>query len=124
MDGTRRILLVDDDASLLRVIEKQLEGTGFTVTTARSAPEALAVLETGAFDLVLTDLAMEGMGGLELLAEVRRGPGPPVIVMTAWADAERRRAARRLGAAGFLEKPFSREVLLSAVRGAFPEPVV
>ena len=79
-----RLLLVDDDASLLKLLAIRLEAEGFAVVTAASAEKALQVLRNHPVDLVLTDLRMEGASGLELFNQVRHFfPGLPVIIMSA-----------------------------------------
>src|SRR6185436_18666819 len=79
-----RILVVDDDANLLRVVSMRLDREGYRVATAESAQKALALLDTSPTQLVLTDLRMVGMDGLALFEAVTRHyPGLPVIIMTA-----------------------------------------
>ncbi|MEN8149186.1 MAG: sigma-54 dependent transcriptional regulator [Planctomycetota bacterium] len=114
-----RILLADDDPSLLRVTEKQLTDAGFEVVTAGDGLDALASFDEGGVDLVLTDVQMPGMDGLELLAEIkRRDVTAAVVVITAHGTVERAVEAMKTGAFDFLEKPFSRERLLAAVSRA------
>ena len=114
-----RILLVDDDESLLRVTEKQLADAGYDVRTASSGEVALEAFDPGSTDLVVTDLQMPGMDGLALLAEVvRRDPDATVILITAYGTVESAVEAMKAGAVDFLEKPFRREVLLLAVSRA------
>ena len=116
VNPTRRILLVDDDASLLRVTEKQLADAGYLVTAVPGAEAALDALDGAPFDLVVTDVQMPGMDGLELLAELkRRDPDAAVLVITAYGNVERAVTAMKTGAADFLEKPFRSQALLLAV---------
>ncbi len=111
-----QILLVDDDKSLLRVTEKQLTDAGYRVFPVESAEAALQNFEERGFDLVVTDVQMAGMDGLELLAELKRyDPAVAVVVVTAFGSVERAVEAMRTGAVDFLEKPFKREALLLAV---------
>jgi two-component system NtrC family response regulator len=113
------ILLVDDDESLRRVVEYQLGEAGFSVTTAASAEEALGVLHGKTFRLLVTDVLMPGMSGLDLLDRVRvLRPDTVVVVITAHGDVATAVRAMKLGAFDFLEKPFPRERLLVAVRRA------
>jgi len=113
------ILLVDDDESLRRVVEYQLGEAGFSVTTAASAEEALDALRRETFRLVVTDVLMAGMSGLDLLDRVRvLRPETVVVVITAHGDVSMAVEAMKLGAFDFLEKPFARERLLVAVRRA------
>ena len=112
-----RILVVDDEEKLRRVIELQLATAGFEVEKAGSAEEALKVVERA--DLVLTDLKLPGMDGLELLAAIRRqNMRSPVIVMTAFGTVEVAVEAMKSGAADFLLKPFSLDHLMAVVHKA------
>jgi DNA-binding NtrC family response regulator len=112
-----RILVVDDEEKLRRVIELQLATAGFEVEKAASAEEALKVVERA--DLVLTDLKLPGMDGLELLAAIRRqNMRSPVIVMTAFGSVEVAVEAMKSGAVDFLLKPFSLDHLLAVVHKA------
>ncbi len=127
-----RLVVVDDDAGLLRTLQILLEDGGFRVVACRSGDEALARLagdggtERGAdADLVLTDLAMPGRDGLDLTREVvRRFPGLPVLLMTAYPEALRVDEALALGARGLVVKPFDPERLLKALRLALVPPGV
>ncbi len=111
-----KILLVDDDQSLLRVTEKQLVNAEYRVTPVASTSAALERFSEEDFDLVVTDVQMPEMDGLELLAELkRRDPAVAVVVLTAFGSVERAVKAMRTGAADFLEKPYRREALLLAV---------
>jgi two-component system, NtrC family, response regulator len=119
MSARKRVLLVDDDVSLLRVTEKQLSDAGYDVVAVPSAEEALEVSESGSVDLVVTDVEMPGMDGLELLAELkRRDADAAVLVITAHGNVERAVTAMRTGAADFLEKPFPSQSLLLSVEKA------
>jgi two-component system NtrC family response regulator len=113
------ILLVDDDESLRRVVQYQLGEAGFAVTAAASAEEALATLHGTPFRLVITDVLMSGMTGIDLLDRVRvLQPETPVIVITAHGDVAMAVRAMKLGAFDFVEKPFAGERLVVAVRRA------
>ena len=100
------ILVVEDEEKLRRVIELQLTSAGFEVEKASSAEEGLRRADRA--DLVLTDLRLPGMNGLELLAQIRRqNMHAPVIVMTAFGTVETAVEAMKCGANDFLMKPFS-----------------
>ncbi|PAS96080.1 MAG: sigma-54-dependent Fis family transcriptional regulator [Candidatus Dactylopiibacterium carminicum] len=117
MIETLAILVVDDDAALRDAISLILEAAGHRVTLAASGPEALAALERQRFNLVITDLRMDPMDGLELLARIRAlNPQLPVLLMTAFGDVDKAVAAMRGGACEFLMKPFESSVLLENVR--------
>jgi two-component system, response regulator FlrC len=111
------ILVVDDDAALRDAIELILQSAGHRVTLASSGPEALQRLEGQHFNLVITDLRMDPMDGLELLGQIRaRQLQLPVLLMTAFGDVDKAVAAMRGGACEFLMKPFEADVLLENVR--------
>jgi DNA-binding NtrC family response regulator len=113
----QRILVVDDEEKLRRVIELQLMTAGFDVDKAGSAEEGLKLAERA--DLVLTDLKLPGMDGLELLAAIRRqNMQSPVIVMTAFGTIEVAVEAMKAGAVDFLMKPFSLDHLMAVVQKA------
>src|SRR6202167_4209178 len=113
----RRILVVEDEEKLRRVLELQLTSAGFEVEKARTAEEALKVADRA--DLVLTDLRLAQMDGLELLSAIRRQSSQtPVIVMTAFGSIETAVAAMKSGATDFLLKPFSLDHLMTVVRKA------
>ncbi|MBI1865683.1 MAG: sigma-54-dependent Fis family transcriptional regulator, partial [Nitrospirae bacterium] len=112
------ILLVDDDDSLRRVLGFQLEEAGYDVTAVSSAEAAVEKIgkEGRPFDLVLTDLAMAGMDGIELLRRVKgESPGTEVIVITAFGTVESAVSAMKAGAFDYVTKPVSRDELLLTV---------
>jgi DNA-binding NtrC family response regulator len=114
-----RILLVEDDPNLRRVLAYHLEREGHRVLQAPDGPGAAALLKAEPLDLVLTDVRMPGMDGMELLRKVREEkPDLPVVVMTAFGTIEDAVAAMREGASDYLTKPVEREALLLAVQKA------
>jgi DNA-binding NtrC family response regulator len=113
------ILVVDDDRSIRRSLEKFLGDLGYTVTTAEDGLKALAAVEAGAFDLILLDLGLPGLDGLEVLARLQGREGaPPVIVITARDDMRSTVAATQRGAWDYLVKPLDIERLKITVRRA------
>ena len=111
------ILVVEDDAALRDAVCFTLEMARHRVTGVDGGPSALAALENDVFNLVVTDLRMQPMDGLQLLHEVRsRYPQLPVLLMTAYGDVDKAVAAMRGGACGFLVKRFEPELLLENVR--------
>ena len=110
------ILLVDDDDNLRRVVEYQLTQEGYAVTSVASGQDALAALKSGSLHLMITDILMQGMDGMQLLRRARIAhPDLAAIVITAHGEVDRAVEAMQLGALDFLEKPFSRERILVAV---------
>ena len=100
------ILVVDDEAGFRALLRDILEEAGHAVTEARDGAEALAFLERGAFDLVLTDRQMPKVDGLELVRRIRARPSPPpVVVLTAHGSIPEAVDAVRLGAADYITKP-------------------
>ncbi len=115
----RTILIVDDDQSLRRVMEMQLEEIGCQVLAAASGREALEILASRAVPVVLTDLKMPGMSGLELLHQVRKEhPETAVLVITAYGTVESAVAAMREGAYDYLTKPLDYSQLAIVVNRA------
>jgi DNA-binding NtrC family response regulator len=109
-----RILIVEDEEKLRRVVELELRSAGYEVDQAGSAEAALRVCDRA--DLVLTDLRLPGITGLELLARIReQNAQTPVIVMTAFGTVESAVEAMKAGAFDFLPKPFSMDHLTAVV---------
>ncbi len=114
-----RILLVDDDANLRRILAHHLESAGHDVVSKTDGREALAALGETEIDLLLTDVRMPGMDGMALLREVRRAaPDLPVLVMTAYGTIQDAVNAMKEGAFDYLTKPVDRDTLLRAVQKA------
>ena len=117
-----RLLLVDDDPSLLKLLAIRLEAEGFEVQTAESAEEALQTLRNHPAELVITDLRMDGASGLELFEQLRHFyPGLPVIIMSAQATIPEAVSATQMGVFEFLTKPVDKNQLLSTVRAALQQ---
>ena len=120
--GETRILLVDDNPHTLATVRRQLEHLGYRVTTAQSGPAALSALEGEAFDLVLSDLQMPDMDGLELCETIsRRFPDMPLVLASGYADSSTYGRVEQVGIRQVIAKPFSTAeiagVLAKALRG-------
>lgn len=114
-----RVLVVDDEPSVCRSLSMVLERFGFEVTAAGDGLEALERFRRGLHDLVIADLKMPGLSGLELLREVKRlSPGTPVVLLTAFGTVETAVQAMKEGAFDFLQKPFGLEQLKDVVSRA------
>lgn len=110
------IMVVDDDQDLRESMAEVLGKAGFSVTLAGRGEEALEQLAQKNFDLILIDLVMPGLGGLELLGRIReKCPRMPVIMITAFASVENAVAAMRQGASDYVTKPFRIDGLLASV---------
>jgi two-component system NtrC family response regulator len=115
----RRLLVVDDEENLLRVTQLRLEQAGFEVATAAGGEQALALLARQSFDLVLTDLRMPGLSGVELLGRIRAAwPEVIVVLMTAYGTVESAVEAMKLGAFDYVIKPVNSDALRMIVERA------
>lgn len=113
------ILLVDDDPSLLRVTEYQLESAGYRVITSSNGEEGRNFFRDYNPNLVITDIKMPGMDGLQLLAEIKRlSPNTLVIIITAHGSIETAIQAMKTGAFDYICKPFEKDELLVTVQKA------
>lgn len=120
-----RLLLVDDDPGLLKLLGMRLSSEGYTVTTAESGAEGLKVLAREKIDLVISDLRMDEMDGMALFAEIQKGqPGMPVIILTAHGSIPDAVAATQRGVFSFLTKPVDRDALYQAIDNALEHTVI
>ena len=114
------ILLVDDDESFCKVLEYNLKEIGYQVIPSHSGEEALDVFREKEVDLVLTDIQMPGMSGLELLYEMKRlNPEMLVIIITAFGSVDTAVDAMKNGAFDYITKPFNRDELHLTIEKAF-----
>lgn len=114
------ILVVDDSADTLEVLERNLAADGYQVATAKGVREAVAILDEQPIDLVITDLKMPHISGLDLVRHVRQNATDTVVLMiTGYPSVEAAVQAVKLGAEDFLPKPFTDDELTRAVQGAF-----
>ena len=116
------LLVVDDEETLRSVVSQVLCADGFTVAEAASGEEALEAFRVQAHQLVITDIRMGGMSGIELLSEIKkRSPDTQVVIMTSHASLDSAITALRAGAYDYLVKPFESLDLISAVAGRAAE---
>jgi len=114
--SSRRVLVVDDEAKMRRVLEIMLQRMGHEVACAANGDEALQVMKTAPVHLVISDLRMPGMSGTELLKALReQGNEVPVIIMTAYGTIESAVEAMKLGACDYIIRPFDVEALELAI---------
>ena len=119
MSDKKRIMLIDNEEGLCRMMEAVLRDNGFAVKAYTRSFEAVDEFAAGEWDLVVTDIKMPGMDGLEVLQKVKaKDPGIPVIMITAYATVEMSIQALRKGAYDMLTKPFEPEELLYRVKNA------
>lgn len=116
------ILIVDDEENLRLTLSRILSNAGHTVTTASSGEDALRLVQAGGYDLAFIDLLMPGIGGLDLLAELRRlYPEMPVLILTAHATLDSAIEAVRQGARDYLVKPADPHMILERVKEILEE---
>jgi DNA-binding NtrC family response regulator len=113
------ILIVEDEPATSWALAEGLADDGFTIDTFRTAEEAWAWLKTGHSDLVISDLRLPGMSGMDLARKLRRGRhAQPVIIVTAYGTADAMRDLAGVGVADCFPKPFPMDVLRRSVRKA------
>jgi two-component system alkaline phosphatase synthesis response regulator PhoP len=112
----RAVLVVDDEPKILEVVRDYLNDAGFSVTTAADGRSALDLARAVAPDLVVLDLGLPGMDGLDVARELRRRSVVPIIMLTARSDELDRVLGLELGADDYLVKPFSPRELVARVR--------
>jgi DNA-binding NtrC family response regulator len=120
MSEQNRILLIDDDESFRKILEYTLRQSGYEVVCAQNGQEGLTWLAKEFFGVVITDIKMPGMGGLEVLREVKkRSPDTPVIMVTAYGSIEMAVEAMKEGAHDYITKPLNRPALMMTLEKAF-----
>jgi two-component system KDP operon response regulator KdpE len=117
-DGHKNILVVDDESQITRVLKTTLSAQGYGVRTAADGLQALHEMKNWAPDLIITDLRMPNMGGLELCRKVRNDSRVPIIVLSVKGEEAVKVEALDAGADDYVTKPFSVNELLARVRVA------
>ncbi|MGH1542965.1 MAG: sigma 54-interacting transcriptional regulator [Arenicella sp.] len=116
---TAKILVVDDDQDLLKLISIRLDANNYSVSTAESGEQALSLLPILKPDLVITDLKMDGINGMELFEQIHhQHPTLPVIILTAHGTIPEAVEATQSGVADFLAKPFESSSLINCIESA------
>ena len=120
----KTIFIVDDSATMLMSVKSSLTMSGFKVETAGDGVQALAKLKGGIKpDLIITDINMPNMGGLELIKNVRTLPGfrfTPILTLTTESQSGLRDEGKRLGATGWLVKPIAGPDLVKVIKQVLP----
>jgi two-component system alkaline phosphatase synthesis response regulator PhoP len=116
MVAVATILVVDDEPRIVQLVRDYLEHGGFTVLTAADGPTALRTARTGRPDLVVLDLGLPGLDGLDVARSLRRESGLPIIMLTARTEESDKLVGLELGADDYLTKPFSPKELVARVR--------
>ncbi|CAK0753988.1 two-component system, chemotaxis family, chemotaxis protein CheY [Gammaproteobacteria bacterium] len=115
----KTILTVDDSASVRQVVTITLESAGYGVVQASDGQEALVQLKTTAVDMIITDINMPNLNGIELIRQVRTTPGykfTPIVLLTTVTDEAKKQEGRAVGATAWITKPFTPEQLRSVVK--------
>src|SRR4029453_2281643 len=115
-DVSKAVLVVDDEPKIVEVVGDYLRSAGFSVTTAADGEGAVALARARPPDLVLLDLGLPGMDGLDVARDLRRASPVPIIMLTARGEEADRVLGLELGADDYLVKPFSPRELLARVR--------
>ncbi len=114
-----RLLIVDDEAVIRDGLKRILNGESFVVETCSSGFSAIEVMQLREFDLIITDLKMPGMSGIEVLKSVRTlQPDTPVILITGYASVDTAVEAMKNGASDYISKPFAPDLLLQKIQNA------
>jgi len=116
---SKHILVVDDEPRIAEIARDYLERAGFRVTTKGSAEDALAVARAAAPDLIVLDLGLPKMDGLDFTRTVRKKSNVPIIMLTARVDESDKLVGLELGADDYMTKPFSPKELVARVRAVF-----
>jgi len=116
-----RVLIVDDDLSVRNTIHEYISNAGFNPTAAATAEEALELVSKNDFAVVITDIRLPGMGGLELTKVIKKKNGTDVIVVTGYSDDYSYEEAINIGASDFVIKPVRLEELLLRMRRVLKE---
>ena len=115
----RHILAVDDSSSIREVVMLTLKMAGYEATQAKDGVEALAMAQVKQYDLVLTDVNMPNMDGIELIRELRALPGyrsTPILTLTTEKELTKRHEGRAAGATGWIVKPFLPDKLIATLQ--------
>ncbi|MER8406875.1 response regulator [Mesorhizobium sp. M1307] len=119
MSHVKTIAIVDDDPSVRQATSSLIRSLGMHATTFASAEDYLAALGTSDVNCLITDVQMDGIGGVELSQILRdRGNATPVIFITAFPDERIRERVMAAGAIGFLGKPFESQMLIDCIETA------
>ena len=111
-----RVLVVDDNLSIQKLVSVNLQARGYAVDVAGTGEDALRLFKAGEYDLVILDLILPGMSGLEVCALIRQHSDVPIVVLSAREDEELKVHALDTGADDYVTKPFSHKELLARVR--------
>jgi two-component system chemotaxis response regulator CheY len=119
----KTIMVVDDSASMRQMVNFTLEGAGYAVVEAEDGVDALAKCGRQKMDLIITDLNMPNMDGIQLIRQLRAAPSyrfTPIVLLTTESHQEKKVEGKTAGATGWIGKPFQPEKLLAVVKKVCP----
>ena len=116
MSSRARVLVVDDEYSLRRLLRTYLEKEGFAVLEAENGPDALSLLRLGNVDVALVDVMLPGLDGFEVVRRIRQESTIPIILLTARGEETNRVVGLEVGADDYVVKPFSAPEVVARVR--------
>ena len=120
---TKKAITVDDSKTMREMVSFTLKSAGFDVTEAADGKEAIAVLANNTVDVVITDLNMPNMNGIEFIKELRANPtykATPILMLTTEAEDSKKAEGKEAGATGWIVKPFQPEKLVAVVNKVCP----
>ena len=120
---SKKILVVDDSATVRAALKHTLGDAGYTVAMAADGADALGMVDGSHFDLLMTDLNMPNMDGLQFISEVRKLSGnrfTPIIILSGDSKDQRRKECVSAGASAYLQKPFKQEQVIGILRMIIP----
>jgi len=115
----KTILVVDDEPKIVQLVRDYLESSGFGVLVARDGKSALSTARTQKPDLIVLDLGLPGLDGLDVTRELRKTHNIPIIMLTARGEESDKLVGLELGADDYITKPFSPKELVARVRALF-----
>ncbi len=116
---SKRIMSVDDSASIRQMVSFTLKGEGYDVVEAEDGQDAINKLNSDLVDLIITDLNMPNMNGIDLIKAVRQDPAKkflPIILLTTESNSDKKSMGKEAGATGWIVKPFKPDQLLAVVK--------
>ncbi len=119
----RTVLTIDDALTMRKLVSFTLRTAGLEVVEAPDGADAIELLKTRTFDLIITDVNMPKLNGIEFTRQARQlphGKTVPILMLTTESDAEKKALARAAGASGWIVKPFQQEQLLAVVGKVLP----
>ena len=122
MTGATRILVIDDDPAILRTLRTNLRARGYEVSAVETGEDGVHLFEEGGWDMVILDLMLPGLSGLDACRAIRAESSTPILVLSARGEERTKVHALDLGADDYLTKPFGMDELLARIRAVLRRP--